>query len=240
MLSPPSSPLSLFSNISFTNPSLPQKRRITRVEMRDRSKNRRPTQRGRYLSSEAIQAVQSLKRSKSTVVSDGSVAAVGPKVQRLLKADMIAVMRELVTQQEPLLALLVFEELRKEPRYKPRLSMYTDLITVLARHNLQKELEQVCAYLKTEYYLETDIERFNLILGALLEFGFVHLTMDLYRLMKLWECEPDKFTYRILINGLELRGETDILQSVRFEAERRFGSLDFLEEKEEDSASNGL
>lgn len=78
------------------------------ITMRDRSKNRKPTQRGRYLSTEAIQAVQSLKRA---VLQRGSAAsaaaAVEPKLRRLLKADMVAVFRELAAQGEALLALQV-------------------------------------------------------------------------------------------------------------------------------------
>jgi hypothetical protein len=73
--------------------------------MRDRSKNRKPTQRGRYLSTEAIQAVQSLKR--AALRGAPAAAAVEPKLRRLLKADMVAVFRELAAQGEALLALQV-------------------------------------------------------------------------------------------------------------------------------------
>jgi hypothetical protein len=76
--------------------------------MRDRSKNRKPTQRGRYLSTEAIQAVQSLKRAALRGAPAASAAAaVEPKLRRLLKADMVAVFRELAEQGETLLALQV-------------------------------------------------------------------------------------------------------------------------------------
>ena len=76
--------------------------------MRDRSKNRKPTQRGRYLSTEAIQAVQSLKRAALRGAPAASAAAaVEPKLRRLLKADMVAVFRELAAQGEALLALQV-------------------------------------------------------------------------------------------------------------------------------------
>jgi hypothetical protein len=74
--------------------------------MRDRSKNRKPTQRGRYLSTEAIQAVQSLKRASLRGAPAASIA-VEPKLWRLLKADLVAVFRELAAQGEALLALQV-------------------------------------------------------------------------------------------------------------------------------------
>ncbi|KAF3332828.1 pentatricopeptide repeat-containing protein [Carex littledalei] len=150
-----------------------------------RSKNRKPTQRGRYLSSEAIQAVQFLKRSKSVLLLQGDPpgsegAGAREKVQRLIKKDMVAAMRELLSQDEPLLALFVFEEIRKEHWYRPQLTMYLDIISVLTRLNLQRELEQTCSCLKREYYLEADTERFNLLIGVLMESGFVHLAMDCY------------------------------------------------------------
>ncbi|XP_078165840.1 vacuolar sorting protein 9 domain protein [Carex rostrata] len=210
-----------------------------RIEMRDRSKNRKPTQRGRYLSSEAIQAVQSLKRSKSALLLQGDppgseTAGAREKVQRLIKKDMVAAMRELLSQDEALLALFVFEEIRKEHWYRPQLLMYLDIISVLAKLNLQEELEQICSYLKREYYLEADTERFNLLIGVLMESGFVNLAVDCYRLMKLWEHEPDRDTYRILIHGLESRGNLDISHSIRVHAKKQFGaSLDFLEKKED-------
>lgn len=78
------------------------------ITMRDRSKNRKPTQRGRYLSTEAIQTVQALKRASLRGDSAASAAAaLEPKLRRLLKSDMVAVFRELAAQGEALLALQV-------------------------------------------------------------------------------------------------------------------------------------
>ncbi|KAJ3707638.1 hypothetical protein LUZ61_011343 [Rhynchospora tenuis] len=202
------------------------------IEMRDRSKNRKPTQRGRYLSSEAILAVQSIKR--SFISSSNSNDLIwGNKekemVQRLIKRDMVAVMRELLSQGEPLLALLVFEEIRKEHWYRPQLSMYVDIISLLASSNLTKELQHTCSLLKREYHLQADTETFNLLLQVLLEFGHLHLALDSFRLMKLWDCEPDQDTYTILIPKLQSMGEIDVSHSLRLEAKRRYGtSLDFL------------
>lgn len=82
----------------------------TAIVMRDRAKNRKPTQRGRYLSTEAIQAVQALKRTLGTVGGGGGDSlerVLAAKVQRLIKGDMVAVLRELQSQGEGLLALQV-------------------------------------------------------------------------------------------------------------------------------------
>ncbi|KAG0475295.1 hypothetical protein HPP92_014981 [Vanilla planifolia] len=74
------------------------------ITMRDRSKNRRPTQRGRYLSIEGIQAVQALKRAKTRGGQDSVASAIETKVRRLVKFDLMAVLRELQSQGEGLLA----------------------------------------------------------------------------------------------------------------------------------------
>ncbi|XP_038987293.1 pentatricopeptide repeat-containing protein At1g62350 [Phoenix dactylifera] len=219
----------------------PQTRRPGRmrvITMRDRSKNRKPTQRGRYLSIEAIQAVQALKRAK--ISGDDSLDRVlESKVRRLIKADTISVLRELLSQGEGFLALQVFEEVRKEHWYKPRLLAYADMIKVLASNDLLDKVELMCSYLKTER-LEADTEGFNLLLETLLEFGFTQSAMDCYRLMKLWNSEPDESTFRILINGLESKGEMDLSIALRQEGEMYFGRpLEFLE-KTEEMASTGV
>lgn len=77
----------------------------TGVTARDRSKNRKPLQRGRYLSIEAIQTVQILKRTKSNTAM--LEQAYLTSFSRLLKLDMIAVLRELLRQNECYLALKV-------------------------------------------------------------------------------------------------------------------------------------
>lgn len=202
------------------------------ITMRDRSKNRKPTQRGRYLSTEAIQAVQSLKRASLRGAPAAGAVAVEPKLRRLLKADMVAVFRELAAQGEALLALQVFEEIRKEHWYKPRLLWYVDLITVFASKGLRSEVGKACSYLKREQ-LEPDTDGFNLLLKALLDAEFTQLTMDCFRLMKLWDSEPDRITYRTLIKGLESLGEMDLSAEIRLEAENDYGDhLDFLDEED--------
>ncbi|KAL6882563.1 hypothetical protein ACP4OV_011253 [Aristida adscensionis] len=204
------------------------------ITMRDRSKNRKPTQRGRYLSTEAIQAVQSLKRAALRGAAAASAAAaVEPKLRRLLKADMVAVFRELAAQGEALLALQVFEEIRKEHWYKPRLLWYVDLITALASKGLRSEVDKACSYLKREQ-LEPDTDGFNLLLKTLLDAEFTQLAMDCFRLMKLWDSDPDRITYRTLIKGLESLGKMSLSADIRMEAENEYGSLDFLDKEEID------
>lgn len=77
------------------------------IKMRDRSKNRKPLQRGRNLSIEAIQAVQALKRAHLQNYSHSLNQVFESKFRRLLKFDMMAVLRELLRQNQCLLALKV-------------------------------------------------------------------------------------------------------------------------------------
>ncbi|KAH1098740.1 hypothetical protein J1N35_015661 [Gossypium stocksii] len=210
------------------------------ITMKDRSKNRKPLQKGRNLSIEAIQAVQSLKRANRNV-SNTSLSELervfDSKFRRLLKFDMVAVLRELLRQNECLLALKVFDDIRKEVWYKPRLLLYTDMISVLASNGLFKEVELIYSYLKTENSLDPDIVGFNALLNALISFKLTHLVMDCYGLMKAVDCEPDRSSFRILINGLESIGETGLSGVLRQDAQKIYGeSLEFLEEEEEVSA----
>jgi hypothetical protein len=110
---------------------------------------------------------------------------------------------------------------------------YVDLVTVLASKGLRSEVEKACSYLKREQ-LEPDTDGFNLLLKALLDAEFTHLTMDCFRLMKLWDSDPDRITYRTLIRGLESLGKMDLSADIRLEAENEYGSLDFLDEVEVD------
>ena len=48
--------------------------------------------------------------------------------------------------------------------------------------------------------------------------------------MKLWEIDPEEETFRILILGLESMAEMEIAGELRQEAQKYFGSLDFLSE----------
>lgn len=93
----------VFSSIASRTRS---KCRNMRISMRDRSKNRKPLQKGRNLSIEAIQAVQALKRAKQN--GESALEQVfNSKITRLLKNDLIAVLRELIRQNQCLLALKV-------------------------------------------------------------------------------------------------------------------------------------
>lgn len=98
--------IKLFGSLPSSLPFAKPKRRRWIVTMRDRSNNPRPLQKGRNLSIEAIQTVQALKRVKK---NHGFLEQVfDSKFRRLLKFDMMAVLKELLRQNESLLALKVW------------------------------------------------------------------------------------------------------------------------------------
>lgn len=203
-----------------------------KITMRDRSKNRKPLQKGRNLSIEAIQTVQALKRTKGEEDSVRQVFA--SNFSRLLRLDMLAVLRELLRQNQCLLAIKAFEDMQKEHWYKPRVLLYAELISVLGSNGMFDKVELIFRKLKTESSLEPDSEGFNAVLKSLMGFNIVGLAMECFYLMKAKGCEPDRTTFKILINGLESNGETSLSASVRQEAEKYYGkSLEFLEVQED-------
>ncbi|KAF9608921.1 hypothetical protein IFM89_012089, partial [Coptis chinensis] len=125
--------------------------------------SRKQLQRGRNLSIEAFQTVQALKRAKK---DDNMVEQVfESKVRRLLKFDMLAVLRELLRQNEALLALQVFKDVRKEYWYKPQVLVYADMIKMFASNDFLEKVELLLLYLKIKrYHLDADTEGFNALL----------------------------------------------------------------------------
>lgn len=106
---------------------------------------------------------------------------------------------------------------------------------MLASKGLRSDVDKACSYLKREQ-LEPDTEGFNLLLKALMDAGFTQLSMDCFRLMKLWDSNPDRITYKTLIKGLESLGKMELCAGIRLEAENDYGSLDFLDEEETEEA----
>ncbi|XXG57473.1 hypothetical protein AAC387_Pa03g4615 [Persea americana] len=208
------------------------------ITMSNRRKERRPLQRGR-ISTETIQAVQALKRAKNDPHLLHRIF--DSKIRRLIKFDLIALLRELQRQNEPFLSLQVFEEIRKEYWYKPQVSVYADMVAVVASNGLFEKVHLLFSYLRAEILnadadADVEAEGFNVLLTTLMEFGIYEVVMECFQLMKEVGCEPDNSTFRILINGFESKGEMDLSAIVRQEAEKYFGeSLEFLLEKEEEA-----
>nr|XP_010907823.1 protein THYLAKOID ASSEMBLY 8-like, chloroplastic [Elaeis guineensis] len=188
---------------------------------------RKPLWRGRVLSTEAIHAVHALKLAKSspkprrscspnTKSNNRMEEVFRDKLGRLLKADQIAVLTELRRQNEWEMALQVFAFIQKEVWYKPDLSLYSDMIFMVAKNKLIEIAEQLFSELKKEG-LQPDTRAYTEMIGAFLQVGMVEKAMDMYKLMKDSGCNPDKLTLTILIRNLEKAGEKDLASAVRKE-----------------------
>ncbi|CAM8876333.1 unnamed protein product [Rhodiola kirilowii] len=217
-----------FKNIMFGNyPSLPSQVHSqlpchARLNLRTitnglRKGPKKSLWRSRVLSSEAMQAVQSLKLSKSSTEKLNHV--VDTRLTRLLKSDLVDTFTELKRQNEFDLVLLVFEYMRKEVWYKPDLSIYCDMIWMLGKRNLTQMAEKLFLELKTEG-LEPDTRTYSEMIGAYLNSGMTEKAMETYQSMKTAGCDPDKLTLTILIRNLEKAGAIDLANAVKKECVR--------------------
>ncbi|CAO2199107.1 unnamed protein product [Urochloa humidicola] len=92
--------------------------------------NRGPLQKGRSLSTEAILAIQSLKRLTASDRSPAAASsAAASSLGRLLKADLVASMAELQRQGHWSLALAALHVARGEPWYRPDPALYATFVS---------------------------------------------------------------------------------------------------------------
>ncbi|KAK1290691.1 Pentatricopeptide repeat-containing protein [Acorus calamus] len=179
-----------------------------------RGGSRRPLWRTeRVMSTEAMHAVQSLKLARSSSSPAKVGEAIEGRVGRLLKADAEVVLAELRRQNEWEMALKVFAFIRKEVWYKPDLSLYSDMIFMVAKNKMTEMAEKLFSELKKEG-LEPDTRAYTEMIGAFLQVGMVDKAMEQYSAMKDSGCAPDKLTLTILIRNLHKAGEEELASSV--------------------------
>ncbi|KAJ4954429.1 hypothetical protein NE237_011212 [Protea cynaroides] len=165
----------------------------------------------KVLSTEAIQAVHSLKLAKSSSKLEEVFSS---RIGRLLKDDLIATLAELQRQNEWKLALKVFHFMRKEVWYKPDLSLYYDMILMLGKNKLIAIAEELFSELKEEG-LQPDTRVYTEMIGALFQVGMIEKAMETYGLMKQSGCIPDKLTLTMLIRNLVKAGEEELASTVK-------------------------
>ncbi|KAK4375054.1 hypothetical protein RND71_005731 [Anisodus tanguticus] len=175
---------------------------------------RKPMCRSRVLSSEAIQAVQSLK-----------LAATSPhkleemlknKLSRLLKADVLDTLTELQRQNQLHLALKVFDFVRNEEWYIPDLSMFNSMIMMLGKNKFIEMAEQLLVHMMKEG-LQPDSRTYTELIGVYFRVDLVEKAMEMYELMKISGFSPDKLTMSILIRNLEKAEEKNLVIRVKKE-----------------------
>ncbi|GAB4859098.1 hypothetical protein Ancab_010563 [Ancistrocladus abbreviatus] len=189
---------------------------VVRVTCGLRNAPRKPLWRSRVLSTEAIQAVQSLKLAKSS--SSKLEEVFSTRLSRLLKADLLDTLSELQRQNELDLALKVFEFLRNESWYTPDPSAYSDMILLLGKSKLIHEAEALFTKLK-EDGLQPDTRAYTELIGAYLQMNMLEKALETYESMKTSGCLPDKLTFMILIRNLEKAGQEELATAVKRECE---------------------
>ncbi|KAL3835087.1 hypothetical protein ACJIZ3_009823 [Penstemon smallii] len=191
---------------------------------------RKPMWRTRVLSTEAIQAVQSLKLAQKS--SSKMEQVFSNKLNRLLKADLLDTLAELQRQNELDLALKVFNFVRNELWYVPDLSLYNDMIRILGKNKMIEMAEELFSQLRNEG-LEPDTRTYTEMIGAYFRVEMVQKAMETYELMKSSGCIPDELTLTVVIRNLEKAGEKALAESVKKECSEYFDYLKkFLKEVE--------
>ncbi|GMN37185.1 hypothetical protein TIFTF001_006599 [Ficus carica] len=110
--------------------------------------NRGPLVKGRILSIEAIQAIQTLKRAHRSDDPSRVPTVVSKTLSRLIKADLLAALKELLRQDQCALALQVFSAIRSE--YQPELSLYADMVNALSKNGMGENIDRLIVDLESE------------------------------------------------------------------------------------------
>ena len=183
--------------------------------------NRGPLMKGRVLSIEAIQAIQSLKRAHRgdpTKIDD----FLSKTLSRLVKADLLATLNELLRQDQCDLALRVFSAVRSELWYKTELSLYADLVSALARKGMKEEIDRLICDLEGEGSVRCDDKGIVRLVKAVIAAERRESTVRIYGLMKRSGCGGgDEYVGRVLSRGLRRLGELGVADEVDLE----FGRL---------------
>eukprot|EP00252_Welwitschia_mirabilis_P023346 TRINITY_DN6575_c0_g1_i1.p1 TRINITY_DN6575_c0_g1~~TRINITY_DN6575_c0_g1_i1.p1 ORF type:complete len:257 (-),score=43.85 TRINITY_DN6575_c0_g1_i1:51-821(-) len=185
--------------------------------LRDRTRPRPILWKGRVLSSEAIQTVQSLKRAKKSG-ADKLNRIYRQQLSRLVKTDLFAVLAELQQQNECELAIQVFEFARKEAWYRPDTCLYAEMIMTVARNGLIEKAEQLFAQLGEEG-LEPDTRVCTELLGGYVKIGLLDKAIQIYEMMKMQShSNPNELTFIILLKALEKSKQRNLIDLVKKDA----------------------
>ncbi|XP_022150715.1 uncharacterized protein LOC111018772 [Momordica charantia] len=180
--------------------------------------NRGPLVKGRTLSTEAIQAIQSLKRAQR---SDPTKLhhVLSSTLSRLLKADLVATLKELLRQEQCGLALEVFTVVRSE--YGADLGLYAELAAALSRNGMAEEIDRLLCELEGEGEIECDDKGLIKLIRAVIGGDRRESTVRIYRMMRRsgWgsTTKADDHTVKILSKGLRRLGEVELADEINRE-----------------------
>ncbi|XP_021891930.1 uncharacterized protein LOC110810164 [Carica papaya] len=177
--------------------------------------NRGPLVRGRILSTEAIQAIQALKRAHR------STAANLPSLSRLLKSDLLAALRELLRQDQCTLALHVLSTVRSE--YPPvDLNLYADVVNALARNGKVDDIDRLINGSLSISDTDDDGKGLIRLIKSLIGAGRRESMVRVVGFMRESEWRgDDEYVVMVLSRGLRSVGESRLAGEV----EKEFGGV---------------
>ncbi|KAF8663035.1 hypothetical protein HU200_055626 [Digitaria exilis] len=181
--------------------------------------NRGPLQRGRSLSTEAILAIQSLKRLTAADRSPAAAsAAAASALGRLLKADLVAAMAELQRQGHWSLALAALHVARAEPWYRPDPALYATFVSSAPASSDDEDAGAAVDAL-VEAFLEEkargggfvdgeeDVYKLTRLLRALVAKGRGHAAWRVYEAaVREGGLDVDEYVFRVMARGLKRLG----------------------------------
>ncbi|CAA0383921.1 unnamed protein product [Arabidopsis thaliana] len=176
--------------------------------------NRGPLLKGRILSTEAIQSIQSLKRAHRTGVS---LSLTLRPLRRLIKSDLISVLRELLRQDYCTLAVHVLSTLRTE--YPPLdLVLYADIVNALTRNKEFDEIDRLIGEIDG-IDQRSDDKALAKLIRAVVGAERRESVVRVYTLMREsgWgseSWEADEYVAEVLSKGLLRLGEPDLASHV--------------------------
>ncbi|XP_022724028.1 uncharacterized protein LOC111280809 [Durio zibethinus] len=199
---------------------IPTQRIFTPIRCGPRD-NRGPLVKGRILSTEAIQAIQALKRAQRNSSSTTTNSRL-PSLSRLIKCDLLATLRELLRQDQCALALHVLSTVRSEYP-PPNLSLYADVVASLARNRLTHEIDGLIGEMEG---IECDDEKALLrLIKGVIGAGSKDSTVRICGLMKedgvASRKSVGRHVVKVLSKGLRRFGEVGLA----LEVESEFGEL---------------
>ncbi|XP_043718421.1 protein THYLAKOID ASSEMBLY 8-like, chloroplastic [Telopea speciosissima] len=161
---------------------------------------RGPLWRGKkLLGKEALFVILGLKRFKDN--EEKLDKFIKSQVLRLLKMDMIAVLKELERQEELALALKIFGIIKNQDWHKPDVYLYKDLVIALAKCKKMDDAVQIWESMRKED-LFPDAQTYAELIRGFLRYGSPADAMNVYEDMKKSPDPPEELPFRILLKGL--------------------------------------
>ncbi|XP_047941841.1 protein THYLAKOID ASSEMBLY 8, chloroplastic-like [Salvia hispanica] len=198
-------------------------RRVATVRCGPRD-NRGPLLKGRILSTEAIQAIQALKRAYRSDPESLPTQA----LRRLIKSDLTAALKELLRQDQCAIAAVVFSVIQSE--YGADLNAYSEMVVALARKGMTAEIDALVDRMEEEAAAVRGASRGLLrMVKALIGAERKESTVRIYEMMKrsgmgsTWEV--DEYLGRVLSKGLRRFGEAKLADEVDSELARLYKGI---------------